>query len=74
MNYLIDKGIVGNMQEYFMTQTDFVMDENFAYLPDVIEESMPPAVRPFWLIRLLKRENERVMSADRLDKLVRQVL
>lgn len=72
LNYLIDKGIVGNMQEYFMTQTDFVMDENFAYLPDVIEAINASGGKAFLAHPAYSKEkNERVMSADRLDKLVR---
>ncbi len=72
LNYLIDKGIVGNMQEYFMTQTDVVLDENFADLADVTKAIAQSGGRAFLAHPAYSKDkNEKFMPAGRLDEVVK---
>lgn len=72
LNYLIDKGIVANMHEYFMTQANFAMDESFAYLVDVTEAIRLAGGKAFLAHPAYSKDKgQKHMSTQRLDALVK---
>lgn len=72
LNYMIDKGIIGNMREYFTLHEDFKIDNTFAPLEEVINAvkdcgGMPFLAHPAYS----KDKNDKFMSANLLNDLLK---
>jgi hypothetical protein len=72
LNYMIDKGIVENMQQYFNMYSDFVMDKTFASLGEVLKAIKDAGGAPFLAHPAYsKGKNTKYMSINLLNDLLK---
>jgi predicted metal-dependent phosphoesterase TrpH len=70
LNYMIDKGIIENMQQYFNMYSDFVMDKTFSPLEEVLSAVKDAGGAPFLAHPAYSKDkNAQFMSINLLNDL-----
>jgi predicted metal-dependent phosphoesterase TrpH len=72
LNYMIDKGIIRDMKEYFSLHADFYIDKKFCELPEVISAAINSGGLPFLAHPAYSKDKgEKYMSINLLNELLK---